>query len=64
VASTASRQPQDRRKKKRTKKTACSMTVEEEELMVDFIQDNPILWNVRILSYYICSNLHFKTFHM
>lgn len=52
VASTSSRQPDDKAKKKlRAKKTACSLSVQDEELMLEFLQDNPVLWNMKMTDY-------------
>uniref|UniRef100_UPI00358EA23D uncharacterized protein n=1 Tax=Myxine glutinosa TaxID=7769 RepID=UPI00358EA23D len=52
VASTSSRQSDDKTKKKRrAKKTACSLSVQDEELMLEFLQDNPVLWNMNMTDY-------------
>uniref|UniRef100_UPI00358E3DCC uncharacterized protein n=1 Tax=Myxine glutinosa TaxID=7769 RepID=UPI00358E3DCC len=53
VASTSSRQSDDKTKKKkrRAKKTACSLSVQDEELMLEFLQDNPVLWNMKMMDY-------------
>jgi hypothetical protein len=40
-----------KKKKKRAKKNPCNLRIEEEELMLEFIMDNPVLWNVKITDY-------------
>ena len=49
VASTSSQAPQG--KKKRARKTAYSLSVAEEEVMLDFLRDNPILWDIKKMDY-------------
>jgi hypothetical protein len=38
-------------KKKRAKKTAYSLTVEEEKSMLEFLQENDILWDIKKTDY-------------
>ena len=37
-----------KKKKKRAKKNPCNLSIAEEELMLEFIIDNPVLWNVKM----------------
>ena len=50
--STSSRLADDKgKKKKRAKKNPCNMSTADEELMLEFIRDNPVLWNVKMTDY-------------
>ena len=51
--STASRLADNKGKKKkeRAKKNPCNLIIAEEELMLEFIMDNPVLWNVKMTDY-------------
>ena len=52
--STASRLADDKGKKKqkkRAKKNPCNLSIADEELMLEFIRDNPVLWNVKMTEY-------------
>ena len=54
TASTSSQQPktsQDKTKKKSAKKTDCSLVVEQEQMMLEFLQKNPVLWNCKMTDY-------------
>lgn len=50
--STSSRLADDKgkkkKKKKRAKRNPCNLSIAEKELMLEFIIDNPVLWNVKI----------------
>jgi hypothetical protein len=37
--------------KKRKGKSSCCLNVEEEKQMCDFLQDNPILWDIKLTDY-------------
>ena len=37
--------------KKRAKRKDCSLNLEEQDQMLDFIRDNPMLWNVKMTDY-------------
>jgi hypothetical protein len=39
------------KKNKRAKKTPCSLNLEEEDQMLDFLRDNPVLWNMKMTDY-------------
>ena len=51
--STSSRLADDkgRKKKKRAKRNPCNLSIAEEDLMLEFIRDNPALWNVKMTDY-------------
>jgi hypothetical protein len=57
AASTSSRLPdvtgkeKKKKKKKRAKKNPCNLSIADEELMLEFIRDNPVLWNVKMTDY-------------
>ena len=51
-ASTSSRLTDDKgEKRKRAKKNPCNLSIADEELMLEFIRDNPVLWNVKMTDY-------------
>ena len=39
------------KKKKRAQKIPCNLSTTDEQLMLEFIRDNPILWNVKMTDY-------------
>jgi hypothetical protein len=39
------------KKKKRAKKNTSTLSVADEELMMEFIRDNPMLWNIKMTDY-------------
>ena len=53
--STSSRLADDKgkkkKKKKRAKRNPCNLSIAEKELMLEFIIDNPVLWNVKMTDY-------------
>ena len=51
--STASRlaDNKEKKKKKRAKKTPCNLSIAEEELTLEYIMDNPVLWTVKMTDY-------------
>ena len=51
--STSSRLADDKgkKKKKRANKNPCNLSIADEELMPEFIRDNPVLWNVKMTDY-------------
>ena len=52
--STSSRLAGDKgqkKKKRRAKKNPCNLSIADEELMLEFIRDNPVLWNVKMTDY-------------
>ena len=52
--STSSRLADDKgrkKKKKRAKRNPCNLSIAEEDLMLEFIRDNPALWNVKMTDY-------------
>jgi hypothetical protein len=54
AVSTSSRLADDKgkeKKKKRAKKNPCNLSIADEELMLEFIRDNPVLWNVKMTHY-------------
>jgi hypothetical protein len=52
AASISARLADDKgKKKKRAKKNPCNISIAEEELMLEFIIDNPVLWNVKMTDY-------------
>lgn len=40
-----------KKEKKRAKKNPCNLSIADEELMLEFIRDNPVLWNVKMTDY-------------
>ena len=40
-----------KKKKKRAKKSPCNLSIADEELMLEFIRDNPVLWNIKMSDY-------------
>ena len=40
-----------KKKKKRAKKSPCNLSIADEELMLEFIRDNPVLWNIKMTDY-------------
>ncbi|XP_075338653.1 uncharacterized protein LOC142398502 isoform X3 [Odontesthes bonariensis] len=52
AASISARLADDKgKKKKRAKKNPCNISIAEEELMLEFMIDNPMLWNVKMTDY-------------
>ena len=48
AASTTSSAP---RTTKRARKTACFLPVEDEEMMLEFLRENPSIWNCKLMDY-------------
>ena len=40
-----------KKKKKRARKNPCNLSIDDEELMLEFIRDNPVLWNIKMTDY-------------
>jgi len=47
-ASTSRMTDDNGKKRKRAQKSSCKLSIAEEELMLDFIRDNPMLWNIKM----------------